>query len=267
MVRAVNRSAEIVSHRYWPKTTAVAVLAFFAGAAGTRVPAVSRLLKRLDWSSVMENVIGAGIPLAITAAIGILIGRKLSLDAAVELHKAVSDLDEERAVEREDIALRRGRRRQELWTKLKVAASDERLRYNAGWQGQRHVSTHPIDELVGAVPAVASAIDNLVADGVTELETTASKLRAIVAAATAARKRLDDLAIVWIGTTFKNPGGHDTSLWSPTLEVFDSLGKAVEWIGTAARVHAVPIDSGPTASVELTLAKDAVDRCALLIGV
>ena len=121
---------------------------------------VSRQLRKLNWTTVMENVVGSGLPLAITAAVGVLIGRRLSLRSAIDLHQAVRDLDDERyRVQRaKDLAL--GRRRQQLWLDLRRLASADDLQWGAGAGGRRQTED-PVAELLRGTRLVADAMDAL----------------------------------------------------------------------------------------------------------
>ena len=86
--------------RNWQTSAAIGGLAFLAGATATHLGPVSRAIQRLDWTTVLESVVGAGIPLAVTAAVGVLIGRRMSKNAALDLHDAVEDLNDEREQKR-----------------------------------------------------------------------------------------------------------------------------------------------------------------------
>ncbi|MEQ1698915.1 MAG: hypothetical protein ABMA25_02345 [Ilumatobacteraceae bacterium] len=94
---------------------AVGALAFIAGAVLTQVGPLYRAVQRFDWTAVLENVAGAGIPLAITAAIGVLIGRRLSRNAALELQDALEDLNERRAHLRAERQAAERHARMEAW--------------------------------------------------------------------------------------------------------------------------------------------------------
>lgn len=107
--------------RNWLVPAAFGGLAFMAGAALTRVGPVYRAIQRLDWTTVFESVAGAGIPLAFTGTVGVLIGRRLSKNAALDLQESLEDLNERRERSRADLRAADRHARRDAWENLHTA--------------------------------------------------------------------------------------------------------------------------------------------------
>ena len=99
----------------WHVSAAVGVIAFMAGAALAQFGPTFRAVQKMDGTTVAESVVGAGIPLALTAAVGVFIGRRLSKNAALELQDALEDQNDKRERKRADIQTKERLARMSAW--------------------------------------------------------------------------------------------------------------------------------------------------------